>query len=761
MADSAGTELLKPGETILNAECTIEEHLGSGGQGQVYLARHSIFGQVAVKRLHRHIAAQAEGLERFRRELRITHQLPRKHLILVHNFDKDLARDEWFSVMEYANSESLKDKLTAEAPLPVVEAIDLTITLCQALAHVHEYPYVHGDLRPSNVLFHTGLIGKWTLKLSDFGSAFQPVRAGVLPLPSGLKEARTMLYVSPELLDASDPKNTEALTVDVDQRADIYAMGVILYEMLTGRPPFWELSDETKGIRVREDRKRALLQKIKHQVPPEPRKQRREILPSLNALVMKALAKDPANRFTSVSEMQARLEEILQREKVRLAELDRLRPLAERALREKQWKQASDLLYRILDQAPDDPDALQKLRIAQDQQRLVSLRDQIPQKMDDGLWQEAKDVIGEALTIAPDDVTLTTWEEDIDDQLAIIEILEQTEKAKRKTDWPRVIALCREALDLDPDHAETSSLLKQAETQYRIVRLRYRADTLLERGNQKAALKRLKRLSVLDPANEELKDEIRELQKTVDLETYYTQGKRAYDEQRWKDAVRALKKVLAIDPFYHNGEAAGLKLDAEKRVKETRGKLPQEILQRVRQLFVIFDPIFKWLREHQRAVFGAILSGLLSLIILLLTVDSETPLGMMREKVITYFSGTPTPIPRSIGETEFAVNGATVVDITQPHSVTDTRQIRIEVRVRDTDGEPISDDEVSCDWTFDPPLPKQAIEEEGGCQISYQVPESLDSPLVEVEVRGKDKIAGTSTNIINIILQSDEGDSNE
>jgi hypothetical protein len=158
----------------------------------------------------------------------------------------------------------------------------------------------------------------------------------------------------------------------------------------------------------------------------------------------------------------------------------------------------------------------------------------------------------------------------------------------------------------------------------------------------------------------------------------------------------------------------------------------------------------------------AFIGVLLTFIVLpVLTAEDNTPLGMMREKVITYFSGTPTPITRSIGETEFVVNDTIVEDIAQPYYVTDTRQIRIEVRVRDIDGEPISDDEVSCDWTFDPPLPKQAIEEESGCQISYQVPESLDSPLVEVEVRGKDIIEGTSTNIINIILQSDEGGSNE
>jgi serine/threonine protein kinase len=269
---------LPDGETILG-EYTIEKHLGSGDQGQVYLARHPILGQVAVKRLYRHTATRAEKPERFKRELRLTYQLRGEHVILIHDVDRDLARDEWFSVMEYANGGSLENKLAIEAPLPIAEAIDLTITLCQALAHVHQYAYVHGDLNPRNILFHVTPTGERILKLSDFGSAFQPARAGVLPLPSGLKTARTVLYVSPELLDASDPEDTEALKVGVDQRADIYAIGVILYEILTGCPPFWEPSSKSEDVMVFREWQHALLQKVKHQVPLGPKKQRSEILP--------------------------------------------------------------------------------------------------------------------------------------------------------------------------------------------------------------------------------------------------------------------------------------------------------------------------------------------------------------------------------------------------------------------------------------------------------------------------------------------------
>lgn len=155
-----------------------------------------------------------------------------------------------------------------------------------------------------------------------------------------------------------------------------------------------------------------------------------------------------------------------------------------------------------------------------------------------------------------------------------------------------------------------------------------------------------------------------------------------------------------------------------------------------------------------------IIGALLTIIIIPLLIetsaaDPSTPLGMMREKVITYLFGTPTPIPRLIGETKFFVNSVMIEDITQPHYVTDTRQINIEVRAQDTYGETIPNDKISCKWAFDPPLQKRATGEESECKISYPTLEDLDSQVVRVTVQGKDdaEIAGASTNFIGIVLE--------
>jgi serine/threonine protein kinase len=595
MPNSADIELLKSGETILNGQYTIEKHLGSGGQGQVYLARHSAFDQVAVKRLHSDIAAQPQGLARFKRELRITYQLRGEQVILVHNFDRDQARDEWFSVMEYANGGSLEDKLSTEAPLLITEAIQLTISLCQALAHVHQFPYVHGDLKPSNILFHTTPAGKPILKLSDFGSAFQPVQAGVLPLPSGLKAARTRLYVSPELLDASDPEDTEALLDDVDQRADIYAIGVILYEMLTGRPPFWEPSSESEDPMAYLEREHALLLRVKEQLPPEPKTRRREILPALNDLVMKVLTKDPADRFTDVGEMQARLEEILLKEKARLAELARLRPLAEQVFEEEKWGEASDLLYKILNLDPDDQDAIEKRKIAENQQRLMSLRLQIPRAINDKQWEEARKLIEEALGIEPDDAVLKAYEEKIANQLAIIEILARVGETERQENWRKVIDLCLEALKLDPSHAEASRLLGHAQRQLKIATLRQEVETFRKKGNKQGELEKLKELQKEVPTHKEVNARIETLQKTIDLETHYAQGKQAYDEGKWETAIKALEKVVAIDTFYH--DAAPMLLNA--RGRHAQKERAEHDTQRRQELQKLFEEVEELIHKKE------------------------------------------------------------------------------------------------------------------------------------------------------------------
>jgi serine/threonine protein kinase len=359
MTDPTGDRRLQPGEKILDGLYTIERYLNSGRRGRVYLARHRLFNQVAVKRLYKHVAAQSEELRWFERQVRIARALRGEPVLLMFNFGQELASGDWLLVMEYANGGSLRDRLNRSAPLPIEEALELALALCQALAHVHERGYVHGDLKPSGILFHVPVSNQErVLKLGDLGSAFRPAQAGSVPLPSSLRMAHSIPYVAPELLDTIDANRVEASQVTVDQRADIYTLGAILYEMVTGRPPFWESLPESEDPLVRHHQEQEIRQKVSATLPPEPQEARPELLPVINALIIKALAKDPAQRFASVGQMQASLERALRAEKKRTDELSRLRFRARRALQRRHWAQATQEIEEMLRLAPGDADAL-------------------------------------------------------------------------------------------------------------------------------------------------------------------------------------------------------------------------------------------------------------------------------------------------------------------------------------------------------------------------------------------------------------------
>jgi serine/threonine protein kinase len=224
------------------------------------------------------------------------------------------------------------------------------------------------------------------------------------------------------------------------------------------------------------------------------------------------------------------------------------------------------LLYQILDLAPDDSDALQKLKIAQDQQQLMDLKYQVPRKMNEGEWQEAKDMVNKALGIAPGDGMLATWRAKIDDQLTIIEILERARQAEERKDWWSAINSCLEALKLDPGHSGASNLLSHAQRQSKIADLRQQIKALCAQGDKQEELKKLRELQKEIPSDEAVTGRIETLQYIIELETSYEQGRSAYDKAEWEEAIEALEKVVALDKFYQR--AAPMLLEARERLAE-------------------------------------------------------------------------------------------------------------------------------------------------------------------------------------------------
>ena len=207
-------------ETVLSGRYRLESKLGSGGMSTVYLAQDEVLDRpVAVKLLHREISEEADQLERFRREARAAARLSHPNLVSVIDAGEDEGRP--YIVFEYVPGETLKQRIQASGPLPVDEAVAYAIEIGRGLIAAHGRKLVHRDVKPQNVLIDPD--GR--AKVTDFGIARSLESQG---LTATGRVLGTTDYVSPE----------QAMGEDVDERSDVYSLGIVLYEMLVGDVPF-------------------------------------------------------------------------------------------------------------------------------------------------------------------------------------------------------------------------------------------------------------------------------------------------------------------------------------------------------------------------------------------------------------------------------------------------------------------------------------------------------------------------------------------
>ena len=258
----------------------IERELGGGGMSRVFVAKEAALPRrVVIKVLPPEMAAGV-NVERFRREIQLAASLQHPHIVPL--LSAGASGDLLYYTMPLVEGESLRAKLAREGELPVGETIRILTDVADALAYAHSHDVVHRDIKPDNVL----LSGKHAL-VTDFGVAKAVSASSGGPLTSLGLALGTPAYMAPEQA-AADPH--------VDHRADLYALGVLGYEMLTGRPPLTGATPQaTLAAQVTKK--------------PEPVIAHREaILPALNALVMRCLEKHPADRWQSAADMLQQLE---------------------------------------------------------------------------------------------------------------------------------------------------------------------------------------------------------------------------------------------------------------------------------------------------------------------------------------------------------------------------------------------------------------------------------------------------------------------
>jgi serine/threonine protein kinase/Tol biopolymer transport system component len=266
--------------TALADRYVIERELGAGGMATVYLA-HDVKHdrKVALKVLRPELSAIL-GAERFLAEIKTTANLQHPHILGLH--DSGEADGLVFYVMPYVEGESLRDRLVREKQLPVDEAVRIAREVLGALDYAHRHGVVHRDIKPENILLHDG-----SALVADFGIALAVSRSdgGTRMTETGMSLG-TPHYMSPE--QAMGDR-------EITAKSDVYALGCVLYEMLTGEPPFVGPTAQAIVARVLTEEPRSLTV------------QRRTIPPHVEAAVRKALAKLPADRFGSAAEFAAAL----------------------------------------------------------------------------------------------------------------------------------------------------------------------------------------------------------------------------------------------------------------------------------------------------------------------------------------------------------------------------------------------------------------------------------------------------------------------
>ena len=264
--------------TVLDGRYRVISRLGSGGMADVYLAQDTLLGrQVALKLLHHRFSQDQEFVERFRREASSAAGLSHPNVVSV--FDRGEWDDTYYIAMEYLPGRSLKAVLREHGRLSPDDAIDITIQILLALGFAHKRGIIHRDIKPHNVI----LDAEGRAKVTDFGIA----RAGASDMTMTGSIMGTAQYLSPE----------QAQGYAVSEASDIYAVGVVLYELLTGGVPFEGESAVTIALK-------------QVSVEPTPPSQRNPLVsPALDAVVMRAMAKDPAARFASADELIAALQQ--------------------------------------------------------------------------------------------------------------------------------------------------------------------------------------------------------------------------------------------------------------------------------------------------------------------------------------------------------------------------------------------------------------------------------------------------------------------
>jgi len=269
--------LIAAGQSI--GSYRILQKIGTGGMGAVYLAEHPLIGKkVALKVIHKELATNKEVVQRFFQEAKAVTKIGNEHIISIHDFGMTPEGDHFY-IMEYLEGQTLAQVLQKDTVLPTMRALHIGAQIGAALAAAHSAGVIHRDLKPDNVMLTPRLGDKDFVVLLDFGLAKMSIGG-----PGAVKTAAGVLLGTPQYMS---PEACESRG-NLDHRTDIYALGILLFQMTTGMLPF---DGETMG---------EVLVKQVTQLPPPPRGYNPSIPPAVEQIILRCLAKNPDARFPTM-----------------------------------------------------------------------------------------------------------------------------------------------------------------------------------------------------------------------------------------------------------------------------------------------------------------------------------------------------------------------------------------------------------------------------------------------------------------------------
>jgi eukaryotic-like serine/threonine-protein kinase len=483
--------------------------LGRGGMGVVYRARDARLGRiVAIKQLTADFSGTPDMLRRFYEEAKKQASLHHNNIVIV--FDAGDQDGEPYIVMEYVEGEALDRTLREQKRIELERALSIVEQVCLALAYAHRKGVIHRDVKPANVIVQRD----GTAKLFDFGIARDETRLDKTCTSTGIMVG-TPPYMAPERFRDAP----------IDGRSDIFSVGVLLYELVTGRRPF----DAAEVP--------AVIDQILNSNPPAPSTLVSDCPTSLDTIVARALAKSPFERYANADDMAMDLHEVAK--DITRAHIVDLMARAEKLFGEREFIAAQSVLRQLL--------TLDSQHIAA--KRLLSLTDQ-------NLTQQERERRAKDLT-------------------------RMVQQAAAEREWARALALCDEALGLTPGSetlvALRKSMVEGKQTQEKVAQLLFESANARKTGELDRARSRASSAYQLDPNNSqvlalcrELEQEIEEKQLREELRAVLASFRERLAAREFEDATLLFDRAKTLSP--DNSEVLRAKDDLATALAEERRK---------------------------------------------------------------------------------------------------------------------------------------------------------------------------------------------